>query len=583
MTSQGVDSASASAASVAVEQVVRTADTAPSTRSLPRPSLHVLLAVMGLVIAVPALVFTAYLILRFTDLQHRTATARLEDASRSISDSVDRQIAGMTTTLRVLASSPLLDRGDYEEFQQRTVAALRDTKANVLLVDRSMRQVLNTRVSYGTPLGRTSDPDTAQRVFETGEEAVSNVFYGRIAQERVIDVEVPVSRDGEVRYVLILTMSADDVGKVLDEQPLDPGWSVVLEDRKGEVIAESVRPAAQEQETAGLPPGGKRPAVTAPPRATDMLAIYTYRSPVTGWLTTTRVPSAIIQQELSRSWWLLMWGGIALVVLSIGLAYWFSRVLSRPILHLASQARALGRGEVANPIRSHIDELDAVSNALTQAARERAEAEARIRLLMRELSHRAKNQLALVNAIARQTGKRTGSVEEFQQRFGRRVEGMARSMDLFIAGGNEGVELADLVRTHLDIFDSRGLPRVDMSGPTVLLDADMVERLGLALHELATNASKYGALSVPEGRVVVRWAVRAGEGAPRLSISWREENGPPVSTPRRRGFGSQLIEHVAAQMLDATTTYEFERSGLRWSIDMRYPGLEDDPGERRAS
>ena len=124
---------------------------------------------------------------------------------------------------------------------------------------------------------------------------------------------------------------------------------------------------------------------------------------------------------------------------------------------------------------------------------------------MRELAHRSKNLLAVVQAIAGQTARYSDSMNEFQTRFSQRLHAMARAQDLLVARNWEGAQLVDLVRSQMAPFTEDVSARIEMSGPELDLRPDAVHSITLALHELATNAAKYGALSVPDGRVAVGW------------------------------------------------------------------------------
>ncbi|MBN9021122.1 MAG: sensor histidine kinase, partial [Rhizobiales bacterium] len=255
----------------------------------------------------------------------------------------------------------------------------------------------------------------------------------------------------------------------------------------------------------------------------------------------------------------------ALLVLTGILALVFSRVMSRPMRKLAGQARALGRGDMIMALASPVREVNEVSATLVDAAAVRKRAEDQVRFLMRELSHRAKNQLAVVVAMARRTAERSADIADFERVFSERLMALARSTDLLVNQNWRGVSLADLVDAHLMPFVAGNKSRVAVGGPPVELGPDAAQSVGLALHELATNASKYGALSVPDGAVAVTWQRTEGD-APGLRIEWVESGGPPVSEPTRTGFGSIVIQRNVAQSLHGEVTYEFRPGGVFWAL-----------------
>ncbi|NIK50146.1 sensor histidine kinase [Variibacter gotjawalensis] len=195
---------------------------------------------------------------------------------------------------------------------------------------------------------------------------------------------------------------------------------------------------------------------------------------------------------------------------------------------------------------------------------DRKENEAHLRLLLRELTHRSKNLLAVIQAMARQTARHVGSTEAFLDQFSARLQALATSHDLLVQESWHGASLHELVRMqlshHLDRFESQ----LTFDGPPVLLKPEAAQGLGLGLHELATNAVKYGALSVPQGRIDIRWRRMPADEGHGIELTWQEQNVPNVKMPTRRGFGSTVIERHLARSLDAEVKLEFPEGGARF-------------------
>jgi two-component sensor histidine kinase len=186
---------------------------------------------------------------------------------------------------------------------------------------------------------------------------------------------------------------------------------------------------------------------------------------------------------------------------------------------------------------------------------------------MRELSHRTKNLLAVIMAMVRQTARASTNVAVLQSELIQRLQSLSASHDLLVAEDWAGASVEELVRAVLRPFVGNTSEALECEGPSVFVNATAAQNLGLALHELATNAAKYGALSTTEGRVRVTWSFEPdGEGLPRLVIRWVERGGPAVAAPEVKGFGHVVIERVAAQSLSADVVYEFPKEGVRWSI-----------------
>jgi two-component sensor histidine kinase len=201
---------------------------------------------------------------------------------------------------------------------------------------------------------------------------------------------------------------------------------------------------------------------------------------------------------------------------------------------------------------------------------ERKEGEAHLRLLLRELTHRSKNLLAVIQAMARQTARHAGSIDSFLSQFGARVQALAASHDLLVRESWYGASIGELIRSQLAMYMNRdGQEQVTIDGPAIALKPEAAQNLGLALHELAVNAARFGALSVPAGRVSVTWDRSRGVGGidgSKLELDWREESGPKVKPRRKRGFGSIVIERNLARALDAEVDLSFDPDGLRCHI-----------------
>jgi PAS domain S-box-containing protein len=191
---------------------------------------------------------------------------------------------------------------------------------------------------------------------------------------------------------------------------------------------------------------------------------------------------------------------------------------------------------------------------------DRKEREEKERLLMLEINHRAKNMLSVVHAIARQTA--TKNSEDFIARFSERIQALSANHDLLVRNEWNGVEIDDLVRAQLAPFEDLIGSRIAVHGPKLRLKAASAQAIGLVLHELATNAGKYGALSTDKGRVNVCWGIEGNT----FSMSWFESDGPPVSAPERRGFGSMVMEAMAEHSVDGAVDLDYAPSGLTWRL-----------------
>ena len=209
--------------------------------------------------------------------------------------------------------------------------------------------------------------------------------------------------------------------------------------------------------------------------------------------------------------------------------------------------------------------LHAIARDVTEMKR----AEAHQRLLIDELNHRVKNTLAIVQSIARQSFRPGGDPEETRLAFEGRLQALSEAHDLLTRKQWESTPMQlvieDAMRPHIQPG------QVSIEGPAVDVVPKTAISLSLALHELATNAVKYGALSVPDGRVSIRWDRIVEDGIEQFVLLWTEEDGPAVMVPRHRGFGTRMIERGLAAELNGTAEIEFAGSGLRCRVKAPLP------------
>jgi PAS domain S-box-containing protein len=217
------------------------------------------------------------------------------------------------------------------------------------------------------------------------------------------------------------------------------------------------------------------------------------------------------------------------------------------------------------PLRNEAGEVVGLTCASVDVT-ERKESEAHLRLLLRELTHRSKNLLAVIQAMARQTARHTGSIETFLTQFSARLQALAASHDLLVRESWYGASLGELIRSQLGGYLDGSSNQVSIDGPAIALKPEAAQNLGLALHELAVNAAKFGALSVPTGRVSITWSRRENTDGSAVELDWRERLGPKVKVRRKKGFGTMVIERNLARALDAEINMDFEPDGLHCHI-----------------
>jgi PAS domain S-box-containing protein len=224
----------------------------------------------------------------------------------------------------------------------------------------------------------------------------------------------------------------------------------------------------------------------------------------------------------------------------------------------------MDRGESFGPVDAKTGLAARIMGTLIDVT-ERKSAEDNIRILMREVNHRSKNLLSVVQSIARQTAT-YGEADSFVERFGDRLSSLAASQDLIISNSWRGVELSELVRSQLSHFKDLIGDRIRIDGPSLNVSPAAAQHLGLALHELSTNAGKYGSLSTESGNVDVNWRIEGSVTSPSLKIEWIETGGPAVSAPTRKGLGFQLTTRLTQRAFDGEVTLDYQVTGLRWML-----------------
>jgi two-component sensor histidine kinase len=181
---------------------------------------------------------------------------------------------------------------------------------------------------------------------------------------------------------------------------------------------------------------------------------------------------------------------------------------------------------------------------------------------MREVLHRAKNQLTIIQSILRQTLGRASNAQEFQESFVERLQGLAETQNLLVKESWEGAPVDELLYSHVRHFLPEIGDRITLRGPHLRLRPEPAQNLGMVFHELASNAAKYGALKTLEGRIEIVWRTEGD----RFEMIWRESGGPPVVPPSRKGFGTQVITRVAASALDGEVDVSYDPQGFSWRV-----------------
>ncbi len=548
---------------------------APRRPFTARP-IAVYLFVLALVALVPAFVFSAILLQRNNEAQERVVETLITGNARAIVQAVDREINANITTLRVLATMPPLEPADYPAFHARVSQALADTGSFVYLIHPDMTSDLSTRLPLSEQkTNPIADRDTARRAFDSRDVAISDAVLGTLSQQWVVNILQPIYPANHEPMLLGFSRAAGQLSLALLASRMPDGWHVALVDRKGIIIAASGAGgstgeafsllAADQMEST---PGWR----TIRHEGKDYLAV-TQQSLLTGWSLVAWAERGVVAKPLADAFWSLLAGGVLLAAVVVLVIYAVSLQIGRSVHGLEADAKRLGAGQPVEARSFPIAEIKTVSEALGDASRRRQAAETEVRFLMRELAHRSKNQMTVIAAMAKQTARGADSVPEFVSSFEKRIFGLARSTDLLLAHGVAGVDLRELMVSQVDPFCPVDGDRVVVDGPPLRLNAQAAQILGMAAHELATNAVKYGAFAKEGGRLSVTWT-REGNA---VAFVWHETGRAPGSATPRRGFGTTVLENMVGRSLNGEVRREVHDHGLTWHFTIPLASL--DPGD----
>ncbi|MGG5823508.1 HWE histidine kinase domain-containing protein [Falsiroseomonas sp. HW251] len=384
---------------------------------------------------------------------------------------------------------------------------------------------------------------------------------------------VPVHRDGVVVYLLHASLPATRLRDILRAARLPDVGSIGVIDRDGIVLArrdgheEAVSRRANSAERIAAMTADEETARRVGRDGWESFTVFR-RLPTSGWVIGAAVPVDVVLAPLRANLWASALVGALLVVLACGNAAFLGRLVAQDIGGLALLGRAFAdRAPLAAP-RGSIREVNEVGAILADAAEERRASDDRQTLLAREVDHRAKNALAVVQSFTSLTS--ADDPTAFKRAVTGRISALARVQTLLAEDRWAGADFRSLVEGETSPFMSEG-QRVTLSGPDLKLPPRLAQPVAMVLHELATNAVKHGALSRETGRLAISWQV-VGTGNT-LRMRWAESDGPPVSKPpARRGFGSRVIESTMKMQLKGAARLTWLEAGLVCEMEIPMSG-----------
>ncbi|MDU6242733.1 MAG: sensor histidine kinase, partial [Bradyrhizobium sp.] len=400
----------------------------------------------------------------------------------------------------------------------------------ILVADRDGHQLFSSATTDTANLPLRSNREITKRVFETRQPQYSDLFYGIVKKSLIVTVEVPVFRDGEVIYDISFSPPIEMFQTILEKQRPSADWTLSLLDRQAVVFArvpnplETIGKQASPSVYERMISEHEATLSSVSLEGLPLLSSFTH-SPLTGWIIGAGISETSLVAPLWRN--LAITSLIGGIMLAIGLAF------------AVRMATTIARAEMLHD------------------------------LLIEELNHRVKNTLAILQAIAVQTFRSASRFE--REKFEGRLGALAEAHNLLSKEKWQGSELEDVIGRVLKPYRLNTPERIRITGPKVALSPRLAVVLSMIVHEIATNAAKYGALSNDTGAVDLSWellnhADTAKKQPARLKLTWRETGGPVVSAPIQRGFGSRLIERSARDQLGGEATVDFLPPGVIYTI-----------------
>ena len=494
---------------------------------MPKLTLPVRLALLVAGTMLPLIVFAVGIVFHNYGQDRKDATQRVLETVRSIRLVLDAEMQRMTGGIQVLALTESLRNGDFDRFRRMSNGFLDQYgKDGVLIVaDRQGRQLFSSVTSDTASLPLRNNVAIVEKVFSTGRPQYSNLFIGAVKKRPVVTVEVPVMRDGEVLYDICFSPPIDIFQAIVEKQRPSRDWTITIFDGEGVNFARvpNVRDGVGQRASPSLQAEMSRhDEATFPTVSLEGVPLITSvaRSQITGWTVAAGIAEGSQVAPLWRT--LAITSVIGGVLLLVGLGF------------ALRMATTIARGEVLHD------------------------------LLIEELNHRVKNTLALLQSIATQTFRGASRAE--REKFEGRLGALAEAHNLLSTEKWQGSDLQDVVGRVLQPYLLNAPERVRMFGPRVPLSPRLAVVLSMILHEMATNAAKYGALSNETGTVTLDWDIREDGSDRKLGMIWTEAGGPLVTAPIQRGFGSRLIERSARDQLGGDATVDFLPRGVVYTL-----------------
>lgn len=543
------------------------------------------LAIFGALGILPFLLVGFLIASQYVTAERARAQRIAQNLVQTVTAAIDGELERYRFALWVLSTSQTLKDGNIAAFYERAKTVADELPGVVIaLREQNGQPLFLTALPLSSRLQSNADGillEADRDAIASNKTVISNLFRGGTTAGLFVSIDQPIVSDGRTTALLNIAIPPERLQAVLLEQ-VKTGWLFGVTDNKGRLVARTwdfERYVGQKATSTFLErteaAAGEFTNITL-----DGVSVYNVwqRSPLTGWRMSVGIPTAELEAPIRRSIFVLATLTLVGILASLLLARFYGERLVRRIKALELYAASVQRpGTNVSPEITGIAEVDSVFNSLTKAASTLREHVRIQNSLIDELNHRVKNTLAIIHSISWQTRKRSSSLDGFGTAFEGRLMALARSHDALTQSGWRGSNLREIVRAACRPFAEED--RIHVYGEPVELSSRAVVSLGMVLHELATNAAKYGALSNAAGYVDVRWYLESTGESQMLHFEWKERDGPSLHIVGKKGFGSVLIKSLIEQDLHGQGTILTESDGLRFTASFPVRSTKQTPDE----
>lgn len=553
-------------------------------------SLSIRLFVLVLVAVLPLTAVLFYNLYSIRLAKEREVHAEAFRIGQLAALEMQRLLGGLENTLIGIAAAPVIQSIDpvaCNTYMARAGARLPEFSGIAVLDTSGVIRCWQEEKGIGVSL---ADRPYVQESL-AGKFSVGQYTVGRVSRQKVLPVSVPIIDDaGKINGVVAGSLDLDWLQRKVRDRTFPAGGNLTIADRNGVILARHPDPERFVGTT--IPQQfqhlvrSERPGtleLTSQDGTRRVLAYFPPSDNQPGLYISAGISTATEYAAITRAMYYSAAAAIAAAVLALALASITGRFsIRRPVSHLLRTVEAWrGQDETArtgmSAANGEFGQLGAAIDAYMDelvAARQRSRKEEEQRnVLMGELDHRVKNLLATVQAVARASFNSSGIDRSVLETFNRRLAAMGEAHALLVKDAWQSALLNDVVATAIRPFDTVEPSRFTFSGPDLVLSSKAALAFGMALHELCTNALKYGALRSDAGTIRIQWRIENRQDHV-LHFEWNEFDGPPVVPPTNSGFGSTMIERMLGSQIGGIVEVRYEHDGLRFSLAVPVTNVE---------